>query len=93
MDPKITIENRVFETNRQKIIKIAAKFYEDFYTSQLSPEEKEGLQIDLLKISEIEDINLEEIEQALGMMKNNTAVSDDEIPTELIKKCDIKTKN
>ena len=69
--PKLRDENGVLETNRQKIIEIAAKFYEDLYTSQLSPEEKEGLQIDLLEISEIENINLEEMEQALGMMKNN----------------------
>ena len=88
---KLKDENGKLEADRQKIIEIAANFYEKLYSSQLSCDDKEKLKIDLTEDQEIDEINLEEMELALGMMKNNKAVGDDEIPTELLKKCDTNT--
>lgn len=73
--------------DRSEILEIAAKFYEQLYSSTLTPEMQKKIAIDLSGDQEIEDICEEEVRFATHKMKNNKATGSDDFPIELIKIC------
>lgn len=92
--PKLKDQNGTILTDRDEILDAAATFYEHLYTSRLSESEKKDLEPNLSEDDddeELDEIGIEELESALTSLKNKKAVGDDQIPTELLKKCDSNT--
>jgi hypothetical protein len=89
--PKLKDENGIIYSDRKRILEIAASYYENLYSSRLSSEEKSNLDPDLSTPTDVEEIEIDEIEIALSSMKNKKAVGNDLIPTELMKLCDAAT--
>lgn len=89
--PKLRDKNDVPRSNRAEVLEIAASFYEDLYSTKMNIEERLAITPKLDGKEEIEDISLEEMRDALLMMKNGKATTDDNITSELLKLCDIET--
>lgn len=81
-------ENNVEQNDRDEVMKIATKFYQNLYKSELNEQEQKEVEPNLGKFEEISDISLEEVKSAMSMMKNRKACGDDEIPVDLLKVCD-----
>lgn len=88
--PKLRDKNGKLETDRDKILEVAASYYENLYSSRLNRNERENLEPELTESldDQIEEISIEEMEVALSNLKNKKAVGEDQIPTELLKICD-----
>jgi Reverse transcriptase (RNA-dependent DNA polymerase) len=86
--PKLRDKNGQLQSDREKISEIVASFYEDLFESKLTEEERRLLEPDLSEVSDVSKITTNEIREALTSMKNQKAVGEDNIPTELLKICD-----
>lgn len=71
--------------NTDKILNVAADFYEDLYKSKLSHDEKEELKIDFDDNEPYEKFTMEELQTSIENMKNGKATGEDEICVEFLK--------
>lgn len=89
--PKLRDSNGILQTDRPKILEVAASFYEDLYSSRMTNEDIEKLTPILNDFQDVEEISKDELECAMLMLKNGKNRGDDGIPSELFKVCDDET--